>query len=156
MNELVHQIVCELNLAIRAETHREAQAGKNGNWSAAARHSLERQTLTKFHGEVRRILKASGVTISGPYVDGTSGEQATASRPVEGMVLPLELALIRWSVVHRSWHEIGGNCPLLSAFLAGWCCRTIGASMPVDIGQFRDSFRCGWKEADDQITIASR
>ena len=28
--------------------------------------------------------------------------------------------------------------------------------MPEDVGQFRDSFRVGWREADDQITIASR
>jgi len=67
MDELVQQIVCELNLAIRAETHREIEAGKNGNWSAAARHSLERQTLTKFHGTVQRVSRAVGVTISGPY-----------------------------------------------------------------------------------------
>jgi hypothetical protein len=74
MDELVHQIVCELNLSIRAETHREAEAGKRGNWSTAARHSLERHALTKFHGEVRRILKASGVTISGPYDDGKASD----------------------------------------------------------------------------------
>lgn len=72
------------------------------------------------------------------------------------LVLPLDLAFIRWSVVHRGWHEIGGDCPLLLAFLAGWSCRCIGASQPIDLGTFRDSFRVGWREADDQIAIASR
>ncbi len=32
--------------------------------------------------------------------------------------LPLELALIRWSVVHRNWHELSGAMPVLTAFLA--------------------------------------
>lgn len=88
-------------------------------------------------------------------IESTTDEQR-ASVAVQRLVLPLELAFIRWSVVHRGWHEIGGDCPLLLAFLAGWSCRCIGASMPEDVGQFRDSFRVGWREADDQITIASR
>ena len=88
-------------------------------------------------------------------IESTKDEQR-ASVAVQRLVLPLELALVRWSVVHRGWHEIGGDCPLLQAFLAGWSCRCIGASMPEDVGQFRDSFRVGWREADDQITIASR
>jgi len=75
---------------------------------------------------------------------------------VQRLVMPLELALTRWSVVHREWHEIGGDCPLLTAFLAGWCCRSIGASMPDDLGMFRDSFRVGWREADDMMTIEAR
>lgn len=88
-------------------------------------------------------------------IESTTDEQR-ASVAVQRLVLPLELAFIRWSVVHRGWHEIGGDCPLLLAFLAGWSCRCIGASMPEDVGQFRDSFRVGWREADDQIAIASR
>lgn len=88
-------------------------------------------------------------------IESNTDEQRD-SVAVQRLVLPLELAFIRWSVVHRGWHEIGGDCPLLLAFLAGWSCRCIGASQPADLGTFRDSFRVGWREADEQITIASR
>ena len=77
--------------------------------------------------------------------------------PNQALLLPLDLALIRWSVVCQSWGELSScHAPLLPAFLAGWCCRCIGADMPVNVGQFKDSFRAGWCEADDQIIIASR
>lgn len=69
------------------------------------------------------------------------------------MILPLETALIRWSVVHRQWHELANDMPLLTAFLAGWCCRCIDVSEPENIGVFRDSFRSGWREADTMIAI---
>ncbi|RRJ96822.1 hypothetical protein Ga0100231_023945 [Opitutaceae bacterium TAV4] len=73
------------------------------------------------------------------------------------MILSLDIALIRWSVVCRQWEGFSaGNAPLLGAFLAGWYCRSIGASMPEDVGQFRESFRVGWREADQQIEIESR
>lgn len=76
---------------------------------------------------------------------------------VERMVLPFELALIRWSVTCKRWDELSaGHAPILTAFLAGWCCRCIGTSMPDNVGTFRDSFRIGWREADEQIEIASR
>lgn len=78
------------------------------------------------------------------------------SAPSTSLVLPLELALVRWSVVHRRWHELASDCPLLGAFLAGWYCRCIGATEPQNVGVFRDSFRTGWREADDQIEIAAR
>lgn len=83
-----------------------------------------------------------------PHPDGASSVQC--------LVLPLELALIRWSVVCRQWHEFANDQPLLSAFLAGWCCRSIGASRPEHVGTFRDSFNTGWREADDMVTIKSR
>lgn len=60
MDTVVEQIVRELKLAIRTEEYRELTAGKNGEWAKADRHSTERQALTKFHGEVRRILKPGG------------------------------------------------------------------------------------------------
>lgn len=70
-------------------------------------------------------------------------------------LLTLDLALIRWSVVCGSWGDIAsGNTPVLQAFLAGWCCRAIGATEPYDVGQLRESFRAGWREADVQISIA--
>lgn len=66
----------------------------------------------------------------------------------------LDLALIRWSVVCRSWNELAaGNDPHLGAFLAGWFSRVIDAPYPKEMFGFRDSFRSGWKEADDQIAI---
>jgi len=74
-----------------------------------------------------------------------------------GFVLPFDLALVRWSVVCTSWGELSaGHAPLLTAFLAGWGCRCIGASMPENLGTFRDSFRVVrplrrrgiWREAD--------
>ncbi len=71
-------------------------------------------------------------------------------------ILPLELAMIRWSVVHRKWHDLANDMPEIQAFLAGWCCRCIGTSEPEELGQFKESFRAGWKEADDQIVIATR
>ena len=72
------------------------------------------------------------------------------------MLLPLEHAFLRWSVVHRQWHESFSDCPVLAAFLAGWMCRCIGSSMPENPGHFRDSFRVGWREADIAIGIAGR
>ena len=72
-------------------------------------------------------------------------------------VLPFDLALVRWSVVCRSWGELSaGHAPLLTAFLAGWGCRCIGASMPENLGTFRDSFRVGWREADTMIAIETQ
>ena len=69
----------------------------------------------------------------------------------------MDIALIRWSVVHKTRSENGlGDIPYLPAFLAGWTCRAIGASQPLNIGQFRDSFRAGWLEADQHIEIESR
>jgi len=69
-------------------------------------------------------------------------------------ILSMDLALIRWSVKCAAWTEMSaGNAPLLQAFLAGWCCRCIGASQPEDMGMFRDSFMSGWYEADTMIVI---
>ena len=80
-----------------------------------------------------------------------------AEGTVPALVLPLDLALIRWAVVCQSWAELAsGSAPLLSAFLAGWCCRCIGASQPSDLGQFRDSFRVGWREAGQQVEMEAR
>ena len=70
--------------------------------------------------------------------------------------LPLDLALTRWSVVHGSWNALGGPMPVLSAFLAGWCLRCIGAEQPKDVGILRQSFLAGWHEADNQISIMAR
>lgn len=68
--------------------------------------------------------------------------------------LPLELALIRWAVVHRNWHELSGAMPVLTAFLAGWCSRCIGLEKPSVESVLVHSFRAGWNEADSQIVIA--
>lgn len=74
------------------------------------------------------------------------------------MQTSLELALIRWSVVHRKWHELANDMPCLGAFLAGWFLRDMSpkGTQPPDVASFRDSFRVGWRESDDQITILSR
>lgn len=86
---------------------------------------------------------------------GTDTQHENAPQPA--LLLPMELALTRWSVVCRKWHEgASGSAPVLPAFLAGWFCRCIGASEPVQLGEFPDSFRAGWREADDHIAIASR
>lgn len=72
-------------------------------------------------------------------------------------VPPFDLAFIRWSVVHRQWHDFSsGNMPSLEGFLAGWFCRVCEAEPPVVVDRFRDSFQCGWREAHDQIVILSR
>ncbi len=67
--------------------------------------------------------------------------------------LPLELALIRWSVVHLKWSEMGGGIPVLNAFLSGWCSRCIGLEYPKQDSTLMHSFRAGWYEADSQIAI---
>ena len=68
--------------------------------------------------------------------------------------IPLEMSFIRWSVVCLRWSAISsGGAPILQAFLAGWLCRCIGTTVPEDVGQWRDSFRVGWREADQQIAI---
>jgi len=72
--------------------------------------------------------------------------------------LTLDLALIRWSVVHRRWHELASDMPYLPAFLAGWGMRVMEADMPPAeaLGTFKDSFRVGWREADEQLAILAR
>lgn len=68
--------------------------------------------------------------------------------------IPLEMSFIRWSVVCLRWSAISsGGAPILQAFLAGWLCRCIGTTVPEEVGQWRDSFRVGWREADQQIAI---
>lgn len=83
----------------------------------------------------------------------SSMNSETKQEGLKCRILPLETALIRWSVVHIKWNELANDIPCLTAFLAGWCCRSIGASMPEEIGGFRDSFRVGWREADTMINI---
>lgn len=78
---------------------------------------------------------------------------SSAAPSCSAHLLPLDLAMIRWSVRCRTWQEMSaGSQPELGPFLAGWFCRCIGAGLVVD-GHFRDSFRIGWKEADDHIAI---
>ena len=73
------------------------------------------------------------------------------------LVLPLDLAMIRWSVVCQSWNELAaGNAPILSVFLTGWGWRAMDLDLPKDLGRFRDSFRVGYREADAQVTINLR
>lgn len=74
------------------------------------------------------------------------------------MKTTIDLALIRWSVVCRKWHDFSsGSAPNLGAFLAGWFLKDSGAQhMPEDLGLFVDSFRVGWREAEEQIEILSR
>jgi hypothetical protein len=71
--------------------------------------------------------------------------------------LSLDLGLTRWSVMCQSWSELAaGHVPQLGPFLAGWFLRSMGAPMPTELGQAKDSFRVGWREADVQIEIQSR
>lgn len=80
-----------------------------------------------------------------------------AAPGARAMVLPLDVAMARWSETCASWNAMAaGSAPALGAFLAGWYCRCIGASRPEDEGMFRESFRAGWREADAQIAIESR
>jgi hypothetical protein len=87
----------------------------------------------------------------------TSADPSPA--PAVAPVAPwdFETALIRWSVVCRSWQDLAaGHQPEIGPFLAGWFTRCMGASTPADLGQFRDSFRVGWREADTHIEITFR
>lgn len=75
------------------------------------------------------------------------------------MQLSLDLALTRWSVICESWGRLSsGSAPILGVFLAGWYWRDMGNSLPSkeEIGKFADSFRVGWREADDFIEIQNR
>ena len=68
----------------------------------------------------------------------------------------LELALIRWSVVHIKWNEIGSDMPNIGSFLAGWFDRVCGAEEEPIVERFIDSHRCGWMQACEQMTIFCR
>ena len=96
--------------------------------------------------------------------DGVTKEVVLASEIAQSVppscsarLLSIDLALIRWSVRCRTWQELsaGGSQPELGPFLAGWFCRCsgIGLSLIVADHAFRDSFRIGWREADDCIAI---
>jgi hypothetical protein len=80
----------------------------------------------------------------------------SAEQKQQDPIPDFQLAFIRWSVVHRSWHDLCGGIPSLEGFLAGWFCRVCEAEPPVVVGRFRDSFNCGWREAHEQIVILSR
>jgi len=68
----------------------------------------------------------------------------------------IELAMIRFAVVSKRWDESSaGNFPYIQAFLAGWCCCVCGVGYP-EVGQYRDSFRAGWIEAQQAIAIYER
>ena len=71
------------------------------------------------------------------------------------MQTSLDLALIRWSVMHRKWHELANDMPCLGAFLAGWFLRDMSpkGTQPPPVASFRNSFRVGWREADSEIAI---
>lgn len=133
--------------SLAARQQRIQACFRDGKWNADELANLcevfarEAEMLTKYKQRMEWLHDCSG------------GQ----TDPNQALLLPLDLALIRWSVVCQSWGELSsGHAPLLPAFLAGWCCRCIGADMPVNVGQFKDSFRAGWCEADDQIIIASR
>lgn len=71
--------------------------------------------------------------------------------------LTLDLALIRWSVMCESWGELSsGSAPQLGSFLAGWFTRAMGATKPEKLGQLRDSYMVGWREADSCVNIKRR
>ena len=73
------------------------------------------------------------------------------------MDLGMELAMRRYAVVAQFWATLAsGNPPIPSAFLAGWYCCVIGMPMPHVRDEFRDSFRAGYREAEDTIAIAER
>ena len=81
----------------------------------------------------------------------TNGQAQGDSLPL--LVLPLDLAMTRWSVKCTAWSKLSpGAAPVLGAFLAGWYCRCIGTAY-FEPDQLRDSFRVGWREADDHIYI---
>lgn len=125
--------VAETEKCLR-ELAKQASINRDQNW----------QTLLA----AADICKQMGETPSG------QAREAGDDCPAQPCVLPFELALIRWSVVCTSWGELAtGYAPLLTAFLAGWGCRCIEASMPENLGAFRDSFRVGWREADTMIAI---
>lgn len=54
---VVNRIVRELEMAQARASQRETEAGRAGEWSKAARWSLEAHALGKFQDEVRRIIK---------------------------------------------------------------------------------------------------
>lgn len=70
----------------------------------------------------------------------------------------LDIALIRWSVVCEKWRELSNDIPILGVFLAGWFWRDMGNALldAQTIGQFKDSFRVGWRECDTQIQIKNK
>jgi hypothetical protein len=73
------------------------------------------------------------------------------------LMLPLDLALIRWSVVCEKWEQLAnGSAPNLGAFLAGWYMRCVGLPQPEQHHILRDSLRAGWAHANDQIAIKIR
>lgn len=53
------RIITELDMAIATARQRELAEGEQRNWSNAERWSHERQALSKFQGEVRRIVQES-------------------------------------------------------------------------------------------------
>lgn len=66
----------------------------------------------------------------------------------------LDYALVRWSVTCQAWGELSsGNAPDLKAFLAGWLCNSIEASIPEDLPLFRDSFNKGWLECESAKSL---
>lgn len=97
-----------------------------------------------------------GIRTAAQHLLAFAGNSKATPKSPPSPIPSLELAFIRWSVVHRQWHEHSGSMPSLEGFLAGWFCRVCEAEEPVIVDRFRDSFRSGWKEAHEQIVIISR
>jgi hypothetical protein len=74
------------------------------------------------------------------------------------MTAGLDAALVRWSVVVRTWQELqGGGQPALGPFLAGWFLRQISnAERAPNAERFESSFRAGWKESEMHLAILLR
>lgn len=69
----------------------------------------------------------------------------------------LDEALIRWSVICRSWQDTAsGSQPVLGAFLAGWFARAAGCSIDAERTPLKDSVRAGWRECNTVIGIKER
>lgn len=73
------------------------------------------------------------------------------------MKTTLDLALTRWSVMCIAWHDqSAGHHPQLGAFLAGWFRRDMGMPLDEPPNWCRDSYRVGYREADNMIKIQQR
>lgn len=72
-------------------------------------------------------------------------------------MLPLDLALIRWSVVCERWSKLSSrSAPTLGSFLGGFYSRCVGIPLPAHDHILRDSLATGWRQADEQTVIHAR
>lgn len=102
--------------------------------------------------------RAGGHDVSDEFLANFIGRtMRNAPTTDTALILPLDLAVIRYSVVCEKWGNLSNSAaPHFGAFLAGWYMRCVGLPPPMQYHISRESLRAGWAQANEQVAINVR